>query len=383
MKHILIIPSWYPSSYNKLRGIFFQEQAEALAKNNELFVGLIAIQEISLKEILSESKIDFGVKKSVKNDVHSIVLQYPSIPKMPNLRAKINFTLFKIIFKQYVKENGLPDIIHLHSFLDGESAIWIKNNYNIPYVVTEHFSGFSRNLLNNFQLKLARRVFEASSYNIAVSPKFTLLLGKMFNLSFKHIPNGVNSDFFTIGNKEKNLTKFRFINIAFLDKNKNQEMLIKSFSLAFKNNKNVELLIVGSGIEYNNLSNLIQKLDLQDKITLYGKADRNKIRELLQSSRAFVLSSKYETFGVVIIEAMACGLPVISTKCEGPESIITDSGLGVLCDIDKKALAESMYELYYNINNYRAEYIREYIVSYYSHKAIVTRLISIYKEVIN
>ena len=112
-------------------------------------------------------------------------------------------------------------------------------------------------------------------------------------------------------------------------------MLIRAFSKAFKDQPKVNLTIVGDGPEYNNLNNLIKTLKMEKQISLYGSANREEVKMLLQKSDAFVFSSQYETFGVVLIEAMACGLPVVATKCGGPESIIDSDKVGLLSEINE------------------------------------------------
>jgi L-malate glycosyltransferase len=377
---ILILPSWYINSYNSILGSFFKEQAEALVKygNN---VGLIAIQEISIIDIFKQKKLDISKKVFTENGVNTFSIQYPAIPKLHKIRNKIKLELFKKIIQEYVNKYGLPDIVHLHSFMAGELAIWIKEKYKIPYIVTEHYSGFSRNLISKKDLLRAEIFFYNSSYNIAVSSKFAILLNKQFKQNFTSIPNIVNIDFFSV--KEKKTDKeFTFINIASLDKNKNQSMLINSFVKVFKDNEDVKLTIVGEGPDYDNLNNLIIKLDMTKRIKLYGRANREEVKELLQSSDAFVLSSQYETFGVVVIEAMACGLPVVATKCSGPEDIIRNDSIGILSDIDENSLSSSLVTLYNNIDTYDANYIHQYAKDNFSEEVVCLKLNDIYKKII-
>ena len=159
-------------------------------------------------------------------------------------------------------------------------------------------------------------------------------------------------------------------------------MLIKAFIKAFINMPKVKLTIVGNGLEYNNLKLLINKENMNKQISLYGKANRNEVKTLLQESDAFVLSSEYETFGVVIIEAMACGLPVVSTKCGGAESIINSEKLGVLAEINIDSLASELLYLYNNKESFDKNYIREYIEYNFSEKAIVNKLNTLYKSIL-
>ena len=181
----------------------------------------------------------------------------------------------------------------------------------------------------------------------------------------------------------KGTDTFNFINIAFYRKNKNQNILIKAFSKSFRNKENIKLTIVGSGPEYDNLNELILNLGMQKQIILYGEANREEVRELLQTSDAFILSSEYETFGVVVIEAMACGLPVISTKCGGPESIIQDDKVGILTEINEDSLSSALTFMYNNIENYDSKYIRKYVEDNFSEEAVYLQIQNIYKDVLH
>lgn len=376
--HVLIIPSWYSNTYNPLSGIFFKEQAEALAKYRQ--TGVIAIQEISVKDLFKQKKLDFSNNYFIENNVHTYSVQYPAIPKLHKIRRKIKLNLFSRLFKKYIQKHGLPDIIHLHSYIAGELAMYVKERYNIPYIVTEHSSAFARGLVSKSDMQLARQVFINSDSNIAVSNELKKLLQNRFNVEFQYVPNIVNINFFNPVQKN-NGDIFKFINIAFLEKNKNQSMLIKSFAKVFKNNNQATLTIVGDGPEYNELINLVNELGMQKQIFLHGRADRNEVKKLLQQSDAFVLSSKYETFGVVAIEAMACGLPVVSTKCGGPESIITSEKVGLLSDIDEKQLSIKLLEMYNNRLNFNSMHIRQHIQSNFSEQIVLDRLLSIYSHI--
>lgn len=376
--HILILPSWYQNKQNAMAGVFFKEQAEALVKYNNK-VGIIAIQEIGIKNTLEQRKLDFSNKKFIENEVLTYILQYPAIPKLHKTGKIIKKLLFARLFKQYVKVKGMPDIVHLHSYINGELALWIKEKYNTPYVVTEHLSGFARETTSAHNLIKARSIFEKSDYNIAVSKQFKELLQDKFNADFNYIPNIVNINFFNLKDSaEKGI--FSFINIAFLNKNKNQDMLIRAFSKAFKNKTSIKLTIVGDGSEYNNLKLLIEELNLEKQVRLYGRATREEIRGLLHDSDAFVLSSLYETFGVVVIEAMACGLPVVATKCGGPESIINSDRIGLLSKINENDLAEKLLKMYNRRFDFDSHFIRRYVELNFSEKAVCLKLNDVYKS---
>ena len=135
--------------------------------------------------------------------------------------------------------------------------------------------------------------------------------------------------------------------------------MIDSFTQAFKANQHYKLLIVGEGPERKNLEKQIRKHAMNSQIKLFGAAKKEKVKELLHSSNCFVLSSIVETFGVVIIEAMSCGLPVLSTKCGGPESIITSDTLGSLCNYED--LKDKMKDI--SKQKFSGSTIRKYAVN--------------------
>ncbi len=377
--HILVIPSWYMYSDKPLLGIFFKEQAEMLAKYDNQ-VGLIAVQPIDIITVFEHKKLEFKKEKFIENGVTTYKWQYPEIPKIHLIKEFIKLKIFKKMFYEYVEVNGLPDVVHLHSFMHGNLAIWLKEKFKIPFVVTEHSSVFGRNLISNSKLKFSKNIFLQASFLMAVSYKLQVLLKRKLDLSFSLLSNSVDCEFFypEIIKKKQG---FQFINIAFLNKNKNQDMLIKAFTKSFQDNQYVSLIIVGSGPEYKRLQHIIKSLDMQNQITLYGEASREEVRELLQQSDAFVLSSQYETFGVVAIEAMACGLPVVATKCGGPESIVRDTKVGILTDINENSLATAMEEIYKN-NNYEANYIANYAKENFSEEAVYKKLEKVYESVL-
>lgn len=135
---------------------------------------------------------------------------------------------------------------------------------------------------------------------------------------------------------------FKFINIGRLTYAKGQKYLIEAFYKAKKEIKNSILIIIGEGPLRYELKKLIKKKSLEKDIFLLG-LQKNPYKYLAKSD-VFVLSSLYEGFPNVILEALACGLPVISTNCEsGPYEILNNNRYGFLAKImDSEDLAKKM-----------------------------------------
>ena len=111
---------------------------------------------------------------------------------------------------------------------------------------------------------------------------------------------------------------------------------------------------------------------------LFGRASRKDVLSLMQKANCFVLPSHYETFGVVLIEAMSCGLPVLSTKSGGPESIITSNDYGFLCD--ENELADMLEKI--AVKEFDSVEIRNYVKNSFSENTVREKLELIYSEIV-
>lgn len=154
------------------------------------------------------------------------------------------------------------------------------------------------------------------------------------------IPNPINEDF--IISPYDGIRKKEIVSVGRLEKQKNQELLINAFSKIDKKYDDYKLIIYGEGNLREELEKIIKKRKIQDRVTLPGKVDdiKNKIYE----SSLFVLSSDYEGMPNALMEAMALGLPVVSTDCPcgGPRFLINNEENGILVpvkDDDKLKIA--------------------------------------------
>lgn len=163
------------------------------------------------------------------------------------------------------------------------------------------------------------------------------------------IPNPLNEEFIhAIINKNKNKV---IINVGRLEEQKNQEMLIKAFSEVCKKHPEYKLVIYGEGSLREKLTNLISKLDLQNKVFLPGNVD--DVIEKLNEAEIFVLSSHYEGMPNALMEAMAMGVACISTDCPcgGPKFLIRQNENGILIkNDDYMELSEKIEYLVENEN---------------------------------
>lgn len=146
---------------------------------------------------------------------------------------------------------------------------------------------------------------------------------------------------------------------------KNVDVLLRAVKIITETNPNIKVLIIGDGPERNNLENLSKQLKLEKNVEFTGFIEKeDDVYALMHASKVFVLPSTREGFGITVIEANACGLPVITTDHEDNASrdIILNNENGRLCDLNENILADGMQDLLKMRKN--PEYYREYVKKY-------------------
>jgi len=200
------------------------------------------------------------------------------------------------------------------------------------------------------------------------------------------IPNMVDTGYFcpAPAEKDKPVEPFVFFSLAFLEPVKGFDNLISAFNiLNSKFPHRFRLVIGGDGSQRQVLGAMVARLGLQAVVTFTGGLTREEVRRYYRSSHAFVLASRFEAFGVVFIEAMACGIPVIATRSGGPETFIgPDSGMLVNADCPEE-LAAAMEEMAGNYAAYNPEHIRLQTINHFSRQAIARKYGDIYKVVLD
>lgn len=382
--HILIIPSeHFVTQKSLLSGIFQSEQAKALCNNGHK-VGVISVGYISLRYFASsypyEKRENAGTLTIFRKYRRSAFLER-FIP--PVINVKRHLRLFKELYYSYEKEFGKPDVVHAHNFFyAGFMAEWLHKACGIPYVLTEHSSAFALHKVSNSCDGILKGVVDAAGKLTCVSSRLKSLLQCRLKRNFRLLPNIVDSSFFEMPLEDSfNRGRFVFLSVGSLDQNKNHELLLRAFSAEFKQGMAV-LKIAGNGPLLVELQNLARSLGVSDQVYFLGQLSREKVRDEMRSAHCFVHPSKYETFGVVLIESLACGLPLISTRSGGPEDIVNPSN-GILVDVGSETqLAAAMRFIEQNFTTYDRQKLRDEAWNRFGEEAFVQNAVSLYEEVI-
>lgn len=153
------------------------------------------------------------------------------------------------------------------------------------------------------------------------------------------IYNGINLKKFKYQEVKKEPTVITLLAVGRFNEQKDYPNLLKAIALVVQQYPNIHLNIAGDGELRSDIETLIEQLQLSDNVTLLGR--RNDIPMLMQQSDFFILPSKYEGFGLVVAEAMACGTFAIATDCGGVKEVMGQTGL-LVSPQNSQALSEAI-----------------------------------------
>lgn len=374
--NILIIPSWYENYKNKTHGSFFKEQAKSLADKGHnvyiLYVDIIRFNEVD--RILK-------TKKYHQYEENNLKVYRKKVIKIPKTAEKYVAKKVKDgvldLYEKFISDNINIDVIHAHSFVwGGYAASELSKKYNIPVMVTEHYSGFARNLMGKDEQLIISDSMESVDKIVSVSSGLKEKMKKYTDKDIIVIPNIVEDSIFNTINptKYKKNKKFTFFSVAYLSQIKGMDILLNAFKEVLFEENECELIIGGDGIERKNLEKLSKELQIDKNVNFIGALSRREVAQNMKECDCFVLPSRYETFGVVYIEALACGKPVIGTKTDAIYDII-DNQNGLVIDIeDIEALKNAMIYIKKHYLKYSSQEISNKCIQKFGTKSISDKI---------
>jgi glycosyltransferase involved in cell wall biosynthesis len=383
MTHVLIVPTeHYLTVGSPLGGIFQHHQAIALRRAG-FKVGVIGVGVVTPRFLfrsypypeLDESH-GFPVYRRYVRRL--IPHRWWSISGAIALYTRLGLDLYE----RYVRENGHPDIVHAHNFrFAAFVADAIRESHGVPFVITEHNSkwrsGADRGTLDALKATAGHsRGITGVSHALAHWIERDLSLVEVGVL-----PNIVDSAFLDAPLERRHIVHGapRFLSIGFLTDNKNHASAIRAFAARFADS-GATLRIGGDGPERASLERLVATLQLGGQVTILGHLSRPQVVAEMQAANCLVLSSRYETFGVVLIEAMAMGLPVVSTRSQGPEDIVKESNGVLVAPDDSAALGDAMAHMAEHLADYPPERLRDECRAHYGPDAFVRRAGDLYSR---
>ena len=366
---LFIIPSWYPTSLHPESGSFFRDRAILL---NDAGIEVIIITHIihSLKDIIYHNKIG-GIQFKIDNKVPIYLNE--SINKFPLVQSLAYTSYKKHIIKLYNKavyEQGIPDLVLFNSSLWASAAIsptLIKSG--IPYIISEHLKEFlNPHSFTPFQSKLIDEAYHSCIKIVATSSALEKAIKNKFPAHKKKliiIPNPIDENIFQLKPILEKRSFITIICISLFRPEKRVDLIIQAFTNLLESGIQCKLKLIGNGLLKSDLKAQVNKLHINNNVQFLGYLSQESIVKELHKSDLLVLASDIETFGVVLIEAQACGLPVVATDCGGPHDIVS-SETGVLVQpgsVDD--LTKGIRDVINKLDRYNPVKIRNRAIKYF------------------
>lgn len=382
---ILVIPSWHPTPEKPLRCNWILPHITALREaGHDVFVLHVDLDVVNEVKNITHENVNYRNikyiyhKHSVKcNKYYRTRFFYKSV--LDSYAEKL-----QDLYKEIEESWGKPDVIHAHVSLPagyGAAKLGMKNI--IPVVVTEHYSGFESDA--KFWWRVGCFVKQMGS-NIqgfyAVSPGFAkrIMATGLIEVSGT-LPNPIDTDLFFPLEQKAESEFFRIVITGNLSKLKGVDILFQALSLLL-GKLNWSLTVLGDYQQKIKFRKWLDNPEFSKRVNLLGKISQKELVNIYSNSDLYIVASRVETANVSMLEAMACGIPVITTRCGAPETLINDSVAIVVPPEDPQAMAIAILTMSNSIEKYKKEQLREFVVCNYSKKSVVDKMITAYKNAI-
>lgn len=412
---ILFVPAWYPSKANPLEGIFVKEQAKAVSLHNDVTVLFASFSrssehgrhnEISdeVEDGIRTLRVEYGGwvhfwaglllrKKGAKGTSPDLKIKGSQLLLKPIgflLDIILSLQYYWIIlstFKQLIKRERKPDIIHAHVYSAGVPAVIIGEIYKIPVIITEHYSGFRMHSLTYVERIKARFAFKRAQIILPVSDDLgSHIRAYGVQNHFKTVPNPVNTKTFYYypdhNNKPADKVK-KLLLVAILRPVKGVPYLLQALSKLKEKRDDFRLDILGDGPNKTEYEKLSTNLELDSTVKFHGYKPHEEVAQFMRCCDVYVLPSVSDNLPGVIVEAMACGKPVIATDSGGSREMVNEK-VGILVPPkDSDALQKAIEYMLDNYQNYSAEAISHFAKERFSYESVGKVLDETYRNLLS
>jgi glycosyltransferase involved in cell wall biosynthesis len=379
--YILWLPSWYPNKFQPFDGDFIQRHAKAASLYDRIVV-------ISFPQYGEFQNVKYEVDKKVDGNLQEAIVYIPftswRIPFLDRIRYNIRYYLFARKFlKLFFIQNGLPEIVHVHIPMKaGNLALWIKKKFHIPFILSEQSSTYLATAPDNFYKRhwIYRRqvskIFKEASRITNVSKAVGNILQGIFAIKVIDIIHNV-VDTAIFRKEDTKFDGFSYIHVSSLSDQKNIYGILRCFHMLFKLRNDWRLILIGPYT--NEVAAFINIHGLEKNIELKGEITYESVAYYLKRSHVFVLFSKHENFPCVVVEALCCGLPVVSSDVAGiSEAVDVSNGILVGSE-DEDALLKALLKVREKYDEYNSAIIAADAEKRFSYPVIAKKFNELYR----
>jgi glycosyltransferase involved in cell wall biosynthesis len=382
---VLFVASWYPSDANPVAGIFIQRHALAASE----------VAEVAVVHVEGRDGLDRTCDVRVAGEDGLVVVRGAYRRSGRGLkwtRPVLYLQTLERCLRAVRHEFGTWDILHINVALPAGVAAFLPSagarGREAPVVLTEHWTGYSPlcpefDSLPALKKVFVRKVFQRARCITTVSRALgKALVRRGLCKTYQVLPNVVSREAFdsfgpgNMDNVEYNVGKKKLIHVSLLnDSKKNVSGILRAAAQLARTRDDFELYIVGDGPDRSRLEAYAEELGLNGVAVFTGRVMPPRLYGLMRSSTAHLIFSRVETFSVVTAEALACGVPVIVTRCGGPEEFVDEQSGVIIEPGNETALVRAMTHMLDHGAEYDRQHIHERAWSLFS-PSVVTKMIA-------
>lgn len=327
---VLVVTDWYPEGPGDPAGSFVRSQALAMAREHDVAVLHLAAARGGLRRPRLDEEQD-GPLRTLR------LRRGSGIPLTVGNVVGTGAALRRL------RRGGFdPDVLHAHEIGAGFAAARIGRAHGLPVIVSVHHSGFVLGDFRGLTARLARSAFARADVVCPVSASLREgLEAGGWPGRFRVVPNVVDTDRFTPGAPPAD-GPARIVVVASFDPVKGLEDLVEAAGVLARARTDFRIDLVGDGLLRARIAERIRELGLAERVTLRGTLPADDVAALMRCAAFAVVPSLFETFSVVLSEAMACGLPVVATAVGGMVERVHEGNGLLVAPREPERLAEAM-----------------------------------------
>lgn len=392
--NVLVVPSWYPTVVKPLLGTFMEEQTLLMEQSCDVRVLMGRVEHVGRRKFVRSGA---GYLQPLHYQLAPEAIKPPSrgihfiYPVMHGIRENKNTQwredAFNRAYDELTSDGWQPDIIHAHcTLMGGVAANALSKRLQVPYVITENLLFILAHETLEIQRQAMQAVREVDAFLAVSTDKLRQVLLHHIDCNAYIVGNMVDDTSFYLPAAKPAKPYFSLLTVAGASFQKDLITLFKTIrEVVAQGHTDIRLRLVGLGTyggEGNVFRQAIADLGISEYVNVEDSVPRDQMINLYHEADTLIMSSISEGLSISILEAMACGLPVISTIHGGSEDVITPEN-GVLTPIrDYRGLAAAVIDVKTGVRKYDPARIRELVVSNYGKRVFHGRILGIYQEVI-